>query len=459
MLYGFHDKPKKKAEWAFLSFQQAAVVYIGMLPVPLMFGSVLGMTALETGKVICACAIGAGLASLIQLFLGSKLPILQGPSFAFGLVGLTIFSMIDGSIGEKMSLYCTVLLAGGALTMLIGYSGLIGMVKKALTPVVTGTVIALIGISLASWAANTAGVNWLLAAIMVAVVFFLSFYCSPRVGAFSALVAILLGYIVCLVGTWTGVFGAESGLFVDFTYVKTAAWFAFPMPFTWGAPKWSTGAFLVILAPYFAAIVESVGDYLAASQGAQMPVPTKKQYNRGIGAEGLGCIVSALFGGSGVTSYSQNTSLMILTKVASRAVYAVAAVMIIILGFVPKIGTVFGTLPDPVIGGVYFATFGLILAIGIKIIGTGVNLNKDRNLTVAGLSIFLGIALPYYIGQYPIVIASATWLADILNAILGTQMVVGGIFAILFDRILPDRDPAAEEQIADEPVEQETPAV
>jgi len=444
MLYGFEDNPRTTAEWFFLSLQQATVVYIGMLVAPLMFGGVLGMNDIETGKIICACAVSSGLATLLQLFFGCKLPIMQGPSFGFVLVGLSIFAMVSGSPAEKMALYSSSLLVGGVVTALIGYSGLLGLVKKVLTPVVTGTVITLIGISLATWASDTAGTNWLMAAIMVAVVFFLSFFCSPRVGAFSALIAIALGYTICLIGTWSGLFVPGTPLYVDFSYVKSTVWFAIPLPFTWGPPKWNTAAVLVILAPFFAAIVESVGDYLAVAQGAGLPNPTKKQYSRGIGAEGIGCMIAGLFGGCGVTSYSQNTSLMILTKVASRKVYALAAVMIIVLGFIPKISTVFSSSPDPIMGGVYFATFGLILGIGVKVIGVGVNMNKDRNLTVAGLSIFLGIALPYYIGVHPVVMDRAVWLADIINAFLGTEMIVGGLFAILFDRVLPDRDPAEE---------------
>ncbi len=106
---------------------------------------------------------------------------------------------------------------------------------------------------------------------------------------------------------------------------------------------------------------------------------------------------------------------MILTKVASCKVYALASVMIIALGFVPKISTVFSTLPDPVIGGVYFATFGLILGIGVSILGSGVNLKKDRNLITVGLSIFLGIALPYYIGLNPVAIAGVDDLIVVIR--------------------------------------------
>lgn len=440
LLYGFDEKPKSKWELFFLAFQQASVAYIGMLVVPFMLGGTLGLDGFGVATIISGCAIATGIASLFQIYFGSRLPILEGPAFGFALVAVTIFTMFDGTPAEKMSTYCTALITGGIFDAIIGYSGLIGKLRKFFTPNVTGTSITLIGLSLVSWATNTAGTNWIMAAIMVSLVLILNYYCGMRVGAFSALIAIVIGYLVCLIGTMTGLISEGSALYVDFSAVHQSPWVAFPKPFPWGPPKWSLAAFLVMLAPLFAGTVESIGDYLAVAQGANLPNPTTKQYNHGIGAEGLGIVVSGIFGGSGVTSYSQNTSLMILTKVASKAVYTLAACIVIALSFVPKVSTIFSTLPAPVIGGVYFATFGLILSIGIKIIGQGVDLNKDRNLSVVGLSIFLGLALPYYMRSHPIVIESATWLADILNAFLGTEMIIGSIFAIFFDRILPNRD-------------------
>ena len=456
MLLGFNDKPKNVVSWFILALQQAAMLYIGMLIVPIMLGGVLGFGPAEVGKMACGCAVASGIASLAQILIGSHLPIMQGPSFGFAAVAMGIFATMEGSAGDKLATYGTALIFGGILEMVIGFTGLLGLLRKLLTPVVTGTVITLIGLGLVGWAAGSAGANWPIAIGMLAIVFFLTFFCSPKVGAFATIIAIAIGYIICVIGTTAGAFGADSVLHVDFTPVKNASWFTFPGIFPWGRPRFNASAWLLVLAPLMASIVESVGDYLAVSQGAGMPEPTKKQYNRGIGAEGIGVVASGLFGGSGVTSYTQNTSLMILSKVASKYVFILASIIVVVLGFIPKLGTLFGTMPDPVMGGVYFASFGLLLGIGIKIIGQGVNMNKDRNITVAGISIFIGMAVPTFLSGSPIVFPNATWLSDILQSVLTTHMIVGGLCAIILDRILPDRDnPAAISEMASEAVRKE----
>lgn len=442
LIYGVDEKPTSWWSTVFLGLQQASVCYIGMLPAPLVVASILGLDPFDTGLLICACSIGVGLATLLQIYYGTRLPIMQGPAFSFIVVASAIFAIVEGSPAEKMACYTTALFLGGLFEALIGFGKLVGYVRRVMTPAVTGTVVILIGLALFPWATDTISSHWGFGILMMALVFYLSYFKGAAFMAFSALITIVVGSVICMVGTLAGVFAPGTPLYVDFSPVLEASWFAVPRPFPWGLPKFSAVAFLVILAPVFASIVESLGDYLAVAEASKQPTPTEQQFNRGIGSEGLGCMISTLFGGISVTSYSQSTALLILTKVASRFVFAVAAIIALALGLVPKIGVIFGILPNPIIGGVYFATFGLIVGIGFGLLQAA-DLTKDRTKTVVGMAVFLGMAVPYYIGASPVQVSFAPWLADIINGLLNTSMAVGGVVAIILDQVLPGKAKAS----------------
>jgi nucleobase transporter 1/2 len=413
-----------------LAFQQTAVLFSSLICTPFIIGNMAGLNAIQIGSFLSACAFGMGIATLFQLYFGSKLPAMQGPSLAFVSVAGSIFA------SDKMAALTFSMLLGAFVQVVVGFGGIIGHVRKYLTPVVLGPLVILVGISLFPWATDTASHNILFSFLMLGTVFFINYFMRPKIAAMAPLIALFIGYFISLGGTLTGFFDANSSLFVDLTAVKNAPWFALPMPMQWGIPKFNIAFFLVMLAPYFVIVVEAVGGYVAISEAAGEPKPNAKQINTGIGFEGLGSMLTAFFGGTGAITYTENIALMVLTKVASRFVFTITAIMIIIIGFVPKVGTLFATFPKPVIGGVYMATFGLIIGVGLNMLSE-VDLKENRNMTIAGLSIFLGLCLPMYIGNHPVVIPSATWLADVVNGILGTSMAVGGIVALIFDNVLP----------------------
>jgi nucleobase transporter 1/2 len=187
-------------------------------------------------------------------------------------------------------------------------------------------------------------------------------------------------------------------------------------------------------------MIESIGDYHSCARMACAPVPTARMISKGLGAEGLGCLIDGIFQTcNGTTSYSENIGSIGLTRVASRRVIRTGAVIMLILPMFGKFGATLATLPTPVVGSMFVGLFGLIAAVGISNLQF-VNLNNQRNLFIIGISLFAGLSIPAHFGASPINWAEsgkvAEILGSILNTILNTKMAVAAIVAILLDNTL-----------------------
>jgi xanthine/uracil permease len=203
-------------------------------------------------------------------------------------------------------------------------------------------------------------------------------------------------------------------------------------------------------------MIESIGDYHAASYMAGGGDPTSKQLSRGIGSEGVGCFLTGVFGGFASTSYSENIGLIALTKVGSRWVVQIGGVILVLLGIFGKFGGFAAAIPGPVVGGLYCALFGLIAAIGVQQLAKA-DLTSDRNLFIAGFSLFMGLSVPAYfaakgsteglqVGQMlalyrptaeGLLASLPPTLAGILVSVGSTGMAVAAIFGIVLDNLVP----------------------
>jgi len=161
--------------------------------------------------------------------------------------------------------------------------------------------------------------------------------------------------------------------------------------------------------------------------------------NRGIGMEGLGCLIAGIIGtGNGTTSYSENIGAIGLTRVGSRRVVQMGAIIMLILGCVGKFGALFTTIPDPIVGGMYCALFGMIAAVGLSNLQF-VDLNSPRNLFIIGFAFFMGLSVPAYLSGSPISL-EPVWLSNILNTLGQTGMAVGAFLALLLDNVIPGNE-------------------
>ncbi|HUX19903.1 MAG TPA: solute carrier family 23 protein, partial [Spirochaetia bacterium] len=196
-----------------------------------------------------------------------------------------------------------------------------------------------------------------------------------------------------------------------------------------------------MLAGYLASMIESIGDYYSCARIAEGPVPTEKMISRGLGAEGLGCLIAGLFQSvAGTTSYSENIGAIGLTRVASRRVIRAGALIILIIPLFGKFSTALATLPDPVKGAMYTGLFGMIAAVGLSNLQF-VNLNNARNLFVIGISLFAGLSMQAQFTAHPIDWTAAGGVAqvlgNILQAIFTSAMSVTAIVGLIMDNFLP----------------------
>ncbi|MEM7391419.1 MAG: solute carrier family 23 protein, partial [Verrucomicrobiota bacterium] len=178
------------------------------------------------------------------------------------------------------------------------------------------------------------------------------------------------------------------------------------------------------------------GDYYACARLAGAPVPDRKTVNRGIGMEGVGCLIAGLFGtGNGTTSYSENIGAIGLTRVGSRRVVQMGALLMIVLALFGKFGALFTTIPQPIVGGMYCAMFGMIVAVGLSNLQF-VDLNSARNLFILGFAFFMGLSLPEYFNNHPVAF-KPEWLSDIVNTLGKTGMAVAAFAALILDNTIP----------------------
>jgi len=474
VIYALDDKPPL-GRAVVLALQHTLTMFGATVAVPLLLGPKMGMSQAQIAVLISSVMLCSGLATLIQSTFGSRLPIIQGVSFSFLAAFFAIIEYGKNPAHpltppEVMQYIAGSIIVGAVLEIVIGFSGLVGWLRKVLSPVVIGPVIMLIGLALFQHGAPKAGTHWptsgltILLVILFALVF-ARWWRFFRIFPILSAVVIVCG--VCWVLSAAGEYGPGHAAQVNLEPVRSSAWVrANPAEiiFPWGLPKFHVGFIVAALAGYLASIIESFGDYHACSYMAGAGDPKPRQISRGIGCEGVGCLLTGVFGGFSSTSYSENIALVGLTKVASRYVVQIAAVLLIALGVFGKFGALAAAIPGPVVGGLYCALFGLIAAVGIQQLAKA-DLSSDRNLFIAGFSLFMGLSVPAYFSgastYAPGWAEHSSWLiahAEALFARLGvfespqawadsvktivesigvTGMAVAALIGIVLDNVIP----------------------
>lgn len=435
MVYTLDDVPKPFGKALGLGMQHVLTMFGATVAVPLILAPALGMDAAQTAVLVASVMLCSGVATFFQVNFGTRLPIVQGVSFAFLGPFFAIIAALSalpgGTTGPEIMQYIAgAIILGALVEMVVGFGGLMGKIQKILSPVVIGPVIALIGLALFGVGAPMAGQNWVLSGIVIAGAFYFSLILGPKKPFFSLfpiLLSVIIAYIVAVI---MGV--------VDFTAVSQASWVRVNVIFPWGLPKFNMGFFLAVLAGYLASMIESYGDYHAINVAAQAPPLTCQQISRGIGMEGVGCFFTGIFGGFASTSYTENIGLVGLTRVASRYVVNVGVVVLIVLGIFGKFGGAVATIPGAIVGGLYCTLFGLIASIGISN-SAKADLSSMRNMMIMGFILFMGLSVPAYFSGLatPIYFAWAPWLSDMVTTIGSTGMAVAAILGLFLDNIIP----------------------
>ncbi|GLC33094.1 hypothetical protein PLESTB_000371000 [Pleodorina starrii] len=266
---------------------------------------------------------------------------------------------------------------------------------------------------------------------------------------FPLLWSILLSWAVAGILTAAGVYdktspGRQASCRTDnLDALKDAPWVYVPFPLQWGPPIFRPASVITMLAGALAAMIESTGDYYACARMCGAPVPPPYIISRGIGAEGLGCLLCGLFGtGNGTTSYAENIGAIGLTGVGSRRVVQAGAAIMLFLAVFGKFGGLFASLPASIVAGLFCCVFGLIAAVGLSNLQF-TDQNSSRNLFIVGFAIYMALSVPYYFESYtsahkgigPIATSSQAF-NDIANTLFTTPMCVALICAFVLDNTI-----------------------
>lgn len=413
-----------------LGLQHVVAAVVGVITPAIIISGVCGLDAAQQTMLIQASLVMTAIATLLQLFpvfhkIGSGLPVIMGTSFAY----VPTLTAIGGEFGFSTILGAEII--GGVVAIVFGIFA--KQIRKLFPPVVTGTVIFTIGLSLyptavrymagGSGAENFGSVQcWAVALITFAVVVVLNNFAAGILKQGSLLFGMIVGYIVAL----------PLGL-VDFSGVGGAGWFSLPkiMPFK---IEFVPSACVSLAIVYIVNAVQTIGDLSSTTMGGMERIPTDEELSGGIIAQGLSSVLGAFVGGLPTASYSQNVGIVTLNKVINRAVFTLAAVVLLAAGFVPKFSALLTTIPQSVIGGATLSVFATIAMTGIHMF------TQDgftaRKKTVVGLSVALGVGITQVAGCL-----QGEGLPGWMNTVFGSSaVVVAAILAIILNLTLPKEE-------------------
>ena len=445
LLYNIDDNPPV-LETVILGLQHYLTMFGSTVAIPLILAPAFGIIdPVEKGWLIATMFFVSGITTLLQTAFGNRLPIVQGGTFSFlaptfAICGMAALANVGWEV--RMQHVQGAIIAGSLVEISVGASGIIGRLLRFVGPITIAPTIALIGLALFKFGAPEAGRHWPIGGLTILLIILFSQYLRQKHRTFELypiLLAIATAWIVSAILTTVGLFPEGHPSHTSLDNLKNAPWFRIPYPFQWGFPQFGAAAFIGMLAGYIASMVESIGDYYACARLSGAPTPDKHVINRGITFEGIGCLVAGIFGtGNGTTSYSENIGAIGLTRVGSRRVVQAGAVIMILLGMVSKFGALFTTIPQPIVGGMYCAMFGMIVAVGLSNLQF-VDLNSARNLFILGFAFFMGLSVPEYFAQQPMQFEPA-WVASILNTLGSTGMAVGAFTALALDNTILGTD-------------------
>jgi NCS2 family nucleobase:cation symporter-2 len=404
-----------------VGLQHVLVMYAGAIAVPLIIGGALKLPREQVAFLINADLFACGVATLIQCLgvwkFGIRLPVIMGVTFA--AVG-PIAAMATAGVGIT-TIFGSVI-AAGVFTIVV--APVFGRLVRFFPPIVTGTIIAVIGITLLrvgiTWAGGGAGNKnfgapeyLVIVVVVLAVILLLNKYGHGFVANIAVLIGLAVGYL------WS----IAQGM-VRFDGVAAAEWVALVYPFRFGAPTFEIGPIVSLCIVMVVVMVESTGMFLALGEICGKRIGPG-DLARGLATDGLGTVIGGVFNTFPYTSFSQNVGLVGMTGVRSRFVVAVSGGILLAFGLFPKMGEVVASIPQAVLGGAGLCMFGMVAATGIKILAR-VDYTPRHNLIIVAVSIAVGmipLVSPTFFAQAP------KWL----DAITHSGITLTAVCAILLN--------------------------
>ena len=428
LIYQVDDKPGFVL-MTLLGFQNILTAFGGIVAVPLVISGMAGFGVADTSYMISAALLGSGVVSIIQskgigpkwFRVGAGLPTIMGTDFGFVGPANAVINTMGGGIAG----YFGGTMMGAVLEIILSY--FIKPLMKFFPPVVTGTVISLMGLTLMpvafDWVAGGVGaanygspLNLTIATIVFLLIVLLNHYGSVKIGPAAVLIGIVAGYVMCI----------PLGM-VDFNQVAQANWFAMPQLFKYGV-NFDLKFAIPFISGYLVTVIETVGVMQTIGAVTETEL-TDEDIANGVRADGVGSFIGPAMGSGPVATFSQNAGLIPLTRNASRSVAITAGVLLMAMSFLPKFATLVSIMPMAVLGGAGVLMFGNVAASGVKSLSRVNFDNRNLVIVAAGLGVGLGVSFR------PEIVAG---LPGILGGLFSSGISAGTIVTLVLNIILKE---------------------
>ncbi|EOY33555.1 hypothetical protein QUC31_018880 [Theobroma cacao] len=477
-------------------FQHFLSMLGSLILIPLVIVPPMGGTYEDTANVVSTVLFVSGVTTLLHSFFGSRLPLIQGPSFVFLAPALAIinspeFQGLNGNnFKHIMKELQGAIIIASAFQTILGYSGLMSLFLRLINPVVVAPTIAAVGLSFYSYGFPLVGTCLEIGAAQILLVIIFSLYLR-KISVLGHRIFLIYAVPLGLGITWAAAFLlTEAGAYsykgcdtnvpasniisehcrkhvsrmkhcrVDTSHaLKSSPWFRFPYPLQWGTPVFNWKMALVMCVVSVIASVDSVGSYHASSLLVASRPPTPGVVSRGIGLEGLSSVLAGLWGtGTGSTTLTENVHTIAVTKMGSRRAVELGACVLIVLSLVGKVGGFIASIPEVMVAALLCFMWAMLAALGLSNLRYS-EAGSSRNIIIVGLSLFFSLSIPAYFQQYgissnsnlsvpsyyqPYIVASHGpfhskfgGLNYIMNTLLSLHMVIAFLVAVILDNTVP----------------------
>ncbi|XP_031270638.1 nucleobase-ascorbate transporter 12 [Pistacia vera] len=477
-------------------FQHYLSILGSLILIPLVMVPAMGGTHEDTSMVVSTVLFVSGVTTLLHTSFGSRLPLIQGPSFVFLAPALAIinspeFQGLNGNnFKHIMKELQGAIIIASAFQAILGYSGLMSFFSRLINPVVVAPTIAAVGLSFYSYGFPLVGTCIEIGVVQILLVILFSLYLR-KISVLGHRIFLIYAVPLGLAITWAAAFLlTEAGAYnykdcdvnvpasnivsdhcrkyvsrmkhcrVDTSHaLKSSPWFRFPYPLQWGTPVFNWKMALVMCVVSIIASVDSVGSYHASSLLVASRPPTPGVLGRGIGLEGLSSVLAGLWGtGTGSTTLTENVHTIAVTKMGSRRAVEFGAYVLVVLSLVGKVGGFIASIPQVMVAALLCFMWGMLAALGLSNLRYS-EAGSSRNIIIVGLSLFFSLSIPSYFQQYgispntnlsvpsyfqPYIVASHGPIRSkyggvnyVTNTLLSLNMVIAFLFAVILDNTVP----------------------
>ncbi|KAI6682908.1 hypothetical protein NL676_028821 [Syzygium grande] len=459
--------PPPWPEAILLGFQHFLVMLGTSVIIPTALVPQMGGRNKEKAEVIQTLLFVAGINTLQQTLFGTRLPAVIGGSYTF--VPTTISIILAGRFSDNsdpvdrfkktMRAIQGSLIVASTLQIVLGFSGLWRNVARFLSPLSAVPLVALVGFGLYELGFPGVAKCVEIGLPELVILVFVSQY-LPHVihlekrlfDKFAVIFSVVIVWIYAHLLTVGGAYNdaapkTQASCRTDRAgLIDAAPWIRVPYPFQWGAPSFDAGEAFAMMMASFVALVESTGAFMAVARYASATHLPPTVLSRGVGWQGVGILISGLFGTVNGSSVSvENAGLLALTRVGSRRVVQISAGFMIFFSILGKFGAVFASIPAPIVAALYCLFFAYVGSVGLSFLQF-CNLNSFRTKFILGFSVFMGLSIPQYFNEYTAlngygpVHTGGRWFNDIVNVPLSSEPFVAGCLAYFLDNTLQRKD-------------------